>query len=91
MAFAPHTNDMVNESNNLPKILGSFRETEYKNYFEYAENNTGLFPEYPHIVYIGGDCGYRFANVKKTVAYILIDESIDDKWKIQQHRQYYPV
>ena len=93
MAFAPHTNDMVTESNNLPYVLGGFNETEYGHFFEYAQNNTGLFPEFAHIVYItdlriGGESGYRFANVKKTVAYILDSNEELQKWIIKGNRQY---
>lgn len=94
MAFAPHHNGEVTKDNGLPFILGGFYEKDFGNFFEYAENNTGLFPEYPHIVYVGnakfvgGDCGYRFANVKKTVAYILCDNDKLAKWNIKNHKEY---
>jgi len=74
---------------------GQFVEKGFGNYFEYSDNNTGEFPEYPHLVWVGGlvnDCGYRYANVKKTVVYIAVDEGVDglieDKWNIKKNVVY---
>ena len=75
--------------------MGQFVEKEVGNYFEYSANNTGMFPEYPHLVWVGGlvnDCGYRYANVMKTVAYIAVDEDDDglvvEKWDIKKNIKY---
>ena len=75
--------------------IGRFVEKEVGNYFEYSVNETGMFPEYPHLVWVGGlvnDCGYRYANVKQTVAYIAVDENDDglvvEKWNLKQNRKY---
>ena len=85
MAFWTHTK----------KPIGRFVEKEVGNYFEYSVNETGMFPEYPHLVWVGGlvnDCGYRYANVKQTVAYIAVDENDDglvvEKWNLKQNRKY---
>ena len=74
--------------------VGQFTEKEAGNYFEYSLNADGWFAEYPHIVWVGGPGqGYRYANVKKTVAYIVVDEDeygdpIEEKWDIKKHIKY---
>jgi uncharacterized protein len=49
-----------------------------------------MFPEYPHIVWVGsiGDQGFRFAKVKKTVAYILTDEDMVERWYLKKNDSY---
>ena len=56
--------------------VGRFVEKEAGNYFEYSANDTGMFPEFAHKVWVGDVVGqgFRFANVKKTVAYLATDE-----------------
>jgi len=54
--------------------------------------------DYPHKVWVGGEgfCGmrgYRYANVKKTVAVIVVDEDekglpVVEKWHIKQNVRY---
>ena len=77
--------------------VGVFVEKEAGNSFEYSVNDTGFFPDAPHKVWVGGgqinDSGYRYANVKKTVAYVCVDEDdhgmpIIEKWYIKNHREY---
>jgi hypothetical protein len=72
--------------------IGCFTEKEVGNYFEYSVNDTGMFPEYPHKVWIGntlcGDQGFRFAKVKKTVAYILTDEETLERWSLKSNKEY---
>ena len=90
MAFAPYTNDRRTIGIDS-KVLGQFREKEHDNLFEYSENNTGMFEAYPHLVWVND--GYRYATVKKTVAYIAIDEIEDgeflvEKWSIKNFREY---
>jgi len=70
------------------------------NHFEYSVNpDTYEFAkEFPHIVWvgsygIGGDQGYRYAIVKKTVAYIAVDEdefgnSVMEKWYLKRNDKY---
>jgi hypothetical protein len=96
MAFAPHTNDRRTIGTD-PIILGQFREYDHGVMFEYAERLPGMFPadfapEFPHIVYVGNG-EYRAALVKKTVAYLAVDEDADgqavtEKWYIKGHRAY---
>jgi len=53
---------------------------------------------YPHKVWvgsgqIGGDSGWRYANVKKTVAYIIVDEDeggpVLERWFLKSNQQYF--
>ena len=80
--------------------VGVFVEKEAGNSFEYSLNDdpyNGLNEDFPHKVWVGGgqinDSGYRYANVKKTVAYVCVDEDdhgmpIIEKWYIKNHREY---
>lgn len=77
------------------KVLGEFQEKDVGNYFTYAENpekNSGGFgSEFDHIVFVNDSFGhgYRYAIVKKTVAYIVTDEfngqPVVEKWNIKQN------
>ena len=60
--------------------IGNFIEKDHGNNFEYSLNNEqddyskSIAENYPHKVWvgsgqIGGDSGWRYANVKKTVAF----------------------
>lgn len=84
--------------------IGRFIEAEVGNYFEYSVNDCGSFDGdravYPHIVWVGGESvcgmrGYRYANVKKTVAYIVVDEDdnglVVEKWDIKRNTTYSEV
>jgi hypothetical protein len=85
MALAPMSVDVV---------LGEFTEKEFGNYFHYSENDEPEFSEYPHKVWVGGiDQQYRYAEVKKTVAYIVTDEDeygkpVVEKWLIKKNIAY---
>lgn len=95
MSFAPFkTTD---------RVLGGFRERSHKQFFEYSEEpNAKLpFPEYPVKVWVTDKSigsvatmsQFRWAQVLKTVAHIVIDEDADgkpvvEKWNIKDHRQY---
>ena len=76
--------------NHADKQVGNFVEKDYGNNFEYSLNETGMFPEYPHIVWVGsiGDQGFRFAKVKKTVAYILTGEDTLERWFLKRNDTY---
>ena len=76
------------------KAIGQFKN-EFGHYFEFriSEGNAPLQGDYglrhgfQHEVAVG-DGSVRFANVKKTVAYICIDEDdtgkpVVEKWKIK--------
>jgi hypothetical protein len=76
-----------------PNLIGEFRESDYGKVFEYALAPCLTFGhEFPHQVFVGthADGNFRFANVRKTVAYIVIGEgpngeAITEKWKIKTH------
>lgn len=85
------------------KLAGYFVEKSYGRAFEYKVNpetvlhpdmKTGLNVIYPHLVFVGpqGD-QVRMALVKKTVAYVVVDEIDNDryvieKWQIKDLREY---
>jgi hypothetical protein len=81
--------------------IGTFVEKEVGNHFEYSVNTCPDFDgnreAYPHIVWVGGDSvagmmGYRYANVKKTVAYIIVDEDengpVLERWFLKKNVSY---
>ena len=91
MAYWTHTKDPI----------GCFTEKEVGNYFEYSVNDDMDMPNYyrfPHKVWVGGEgvcgmTGYRYATVKKTVAYIVVDEDdcgepVIEKWQLKKNRVY---
>ena len=95
MAFAAS-----NLANNL---AGYFTEHDYGRPFEYKSNpemvlhpdlKTGRNTIYPHLIFVGPEGEQvRRALVKKTVAYVVVDEIDNDKfviekWKIKNHRLY---
>ena len=82
------------------KPIGRFVERDTGNYFEYSLNDEPMnFGEgFPHKVWVGGGgvagmTGWRYANVKKTVAYIVVDEGdlgqpVVEKWDIKKNVEY---
>lgn len=97
MAFAPF---------NTP-VSGCFREKEFGNFFEFSKNEmpeffpdmqTGRNTYYTEKVWVtdpsrGLDQGWRHALVKKTVAYVVVNERDDgtaviQKWNIKGMRNY---
>lgn len=90
-------------SNLASNLVGYFVEKDYGRPFEYKNNpekpmrvdmKTGRNAVYPHLVFVGpeGD-QMREAFVKKTVAYVVIDELdcdryLVEKWNIKGHRAY---
>ena len=93
MAYAPSSTYFDQDGT----ILGAFEEKEFGNTFEFSVNDD-LGSEYPHKVWVtsfwlGVDHGYRYATVKKTVAYIVVDEddegnAVVEKWDIKKQRLY---
>ena len=77
--------------------IGVFTEKSAGNVFEYSVNDDPIMEEWPHKVWVGGgqinDSGYRYALVKKTVAYVVVDENdwgeaVEEKWNIKSNREY---
>ena len=90
MTYYTYTNDPI----------GCFTEKEIGNYFEYSDNphSFSFCKQFPHIVWVGGGGiagmnGYRYATVKKTVAYICVDEDeygepVLEKWLLKNNVKY---
>lgn len=75
-------------------IRGLFVEKDHGRYFEYQDNPNPESP-YPHQIFVGSggfDTEIRLALIKKTVAYIVVDETdqgfITEKWSIKNHSKY---
>ena len=92
MAYYTHTQNPI----------GVFVEKDTGNYFEYSVNDDvveGINNEfYPHKVWVGGEgvcgmSGYRYANVKKTVCYIITDEDengiVLERWYLKSNKEYF--
>ena len=78
-------------------VLGCFNESDCGHLFEFADNTrfiTHKGMDFPHIIFVGPctDVQTRFALVKKTVAYVIVDEDADgfvvEKWDIKKTRFY---
>ena len=75
---------------------GCFFEKEHGHFFEYDSLSSRA--DYPQRVWVttphqGIDSGWRYAVVKKTVAYVVVDEAdgggdVVEKWEIKSQRQY---
>ena len=88
MAYFTHTVDPI----------GCFDEKQYGNPFEYSINDDQTpwtYMKFDHKVWVGdvvNGNGWRYANVKKTVAYVAVDEDengpVMEKWNIKRHRNY---
>jgi len=78
--------------------IGNFIEKDHGNNFEYSLNPDSFASceDFPHIVWVGSgatDQGYRYATVKKTVAYVVVDEDefglpVVEKWNLKKNTQY---
>jgi hypothetical protein len=80
--------------------IGRFVEKDCGNYFEYSLNDDedGWANHWPHKVWVGsegpcGDRGYRYAHVKRTVAYVVTDEDdagapVVEKWSLKNNTRY---
>jgi hypothetical protein len=87
MAFAP---DSVGFTYGDKSIIGCFNECENGRLFEFSQNTDPAF-DMPHKIWVTTpskiDSGFRYGIVKKTVAYLIIDEVEDgavlEKWKIK--------
>ena len=83
--------------------IGNFIEKEHGQNFEYSLNeeqddySKSIAENYPHKVWvgsgqIGGDSGWRYAKVKKTVAYVIVDEDafgpVLERWFLKKNTEY---
>lgn len=90
-------------SNLASNLTGYFTEKDFGRPFEYKMNpemvlhpdmKTGRNTVYPHLVFCGPEgVQVRRAFIKKTVAYVVVDEIDNDKfviekWQIKNHRLY---
>lgn len=80
-------------------MIGCFTEKEFGKRFTYKMNNelhlhpdlkTGRNTQYPHLVVVGPNADQvRRALVKKTVAYVVVDETengfVIEKWQIKRN------
>ena len=93
MAYAP--------TSEIKKVIGTFKHKGYDTSFDYVINSPedSWLPviNYPHRVWVQtnpiNDQGWRYANVKKTVVDIVVDEDeygqpIIEKWLIKNHLTY---
>jgi hypothetical protein len=87
MAYWTHTVDPI----------GVFVEKEVGTYFEYSINNDPMSwcEDFPHKIWVGDVIGqgYRYGIVKKTVAYIAVDEDefglpVLEKWQLKKNTEY---
>ena len=93
MAYASYTNDQ--RTIEQGPVQGCFNNSETGAVFEYATRTAfdgDWAADYPHIVFMSDD-STRYATIKKTVAYVVVDETdtgqpIAERWAIKRHRQY---
>ena len=74
-------------------LMGQFREKDHGHYFEYKAAPDPIFGhEFPYLIYVSDDGSVRYGDVKKTVAYIVVDEDengpVVEKWFIKNQREY---
>ena len=90
MAYYTYTKDPI----------GCFVERDTGNYFEYSVNDDPLnnCNEHSwHKIWVGGGgvagmTGYRYGTVKRTVAYVVVDEDeyglpVVEKWYLKKNRE----
>lgn len=80
--------------NTYKDCIGDFMHTQTRVRFSYAPRGD-KFGEYrldlPHVVHVASASGgieLRLAIVRKTVAYVLVDEGVLERWPIVQHCTY---
>lgn len=99
---------MALRHDNAPRIAGRFREKEFGRVFEYIlldphnhQHGYDISIGATHLVYVGPWCrpqpgidlGSRAAIVKRTVAYVAVDEDdmgrpVWERWSIKNHMEY---
>ncbi len=98
MAFADHHNAQlfdVDGKQIRPRLIAAFTEKTQQHRFEVAQRfgDDAIFPDFPHLVYVGPHNESRYARVLKTVAYIVVDEDeagepVVEKWAVHSGHQY---
>ena len=98
MAYAPSHLYPIREGGSfVEKSCGKFFEYDLVPHPPYPSNHAASVSGYPHRVWVSenpiNDSGWRYALVKKTVAYIVTDEAdngqpVVEKWSIKGHRIY---
>ena len=85
MSYAPQ--------NEITNVIGSFVEKTYEKVFEYkfgVDDSWAARQGATHSIFVKD--GIRPAKIKKTVAYIMIDEdengAVWEKWEIKNHKKY---
>ena len=77
--------------------IGCFTEREAGNYFEYSLNTDSMVfcEDFPHKIWVGDQLGspYRYGIVKKTVAYVAVDEDefglpVLERWELRKNTTY---
>jgi len=77
-------------------VLGEFTEKDCGNYFHYSENDDPFnwCEDFPHKIWVGGlGQQYRYGLVKKTVAYVCVDEDefglpVVEKWFLKKNVEF---
>lgn len=87
MSFAPLYNEF---KDNIVK--GQFREKVFGKVFQFGDTELSPFEGFTQLICVA-DYSYRYCNIKKTVAYIVVDEDdygnpIVQKWNIKSHTLY---
>jgi hypothetical protein len=87
-----------NDKVNYQDVTGCFKHAETHASFEYITHapeskhswNTALAAQFPHLICVNsvGDSGMRYAQIKKTVAYVVVGEDdngdlVVEKWAIK--------
>ena len=76
-------------------VAGQFKHKETGLWFDYAARGADdgdWAPELPHLIFVG-DGQTRYGIVKKTVAYVAVDEDdfgkpVMEKWPIKNHNNW---
>jgi hypothetical protein len=80
---------MLSSTREMHLDQGQFREKTFGHSYNWKMSDRLSFGnEYPHEIYVGFNGETRFANVRKTVAYVVVDEAADgspvvEKWEIK--------
>ena len=67
--------------------IGSFIEKEFKHEFTYrvTKDKWAIEQGYKHEIDVATSAEIRFANVKKTVAYVLSGDGVEQKWLLAKN------
>lgn len=77
--------------------IGCFVEKDTGNHFEYSLNDDPMSfcEDFPHKIWVGDQIGspYRYGIVKKTVAFIAVDEDefglpVLERWSLKKNTEY---